>query len=419
MKKLFVVLAFILFAEIMVNAQSDEEPGYFELIQQALDAKSAGAEDQALRLLYKATDVDSGRYPAYFQIGKIYFEKGLYEHAVKMFDRALKLRPEDYGSLYHKALAFSRQGRSGESAEVFGKINESYPSKTDYYYEYAWSCLKSYRIKKAEELALHLFKEKEDFYSSFLYANVLVFKEDYSGALNMYRSALEFSRKLKNNDLISLVYYNLAYLEKQFQNFDRAFEYIENSLSFTKRYTAYVLKGDIFLSTGDFEEAYTAYSTAYSISPVALTKLKMAEIFILQGKLDDAEMFLKHIDEAFNKDKISLYSLSVSIESFLSELNRMRRLLVRARFSHDKIFNRGGFLSGVVDWFDSLSFKASEKYYMNLYRKYLIKDGLNMVAFNDNVSGFISLAYANIEYKKIALKYFQKAKNSSEDDLRI
>ncbi|MBN2651575.1 MAG: tetratricopeptide repeat protein [Spirochaetales bacterium] len=411
MKKIFLISLFSIIINIAYSQEQDAR-SYIEYLQQASIAKEAGAYDKALRELYSAAELNPKRMPAYFEIGKIFYEKELYENAIESFNKALKIKKLDYNTLYYKALSLSLLGKTEESFKVFSIIEENFKTTNDFLYEYAWVCLKSYRLNKAEELAIKLYNSEANFFSTFLLGNVYSLLDRYEKSNIFYLQALAFAEKSKNSNFISSTYYNLAYLEKESSNIEKAEEYAKKSIEILPRFTSFLLLGDLALNKNQLTEAHNYYNKAYNKSPNPLTQQKIAEILLLQGKLEEAEFLIQHIFDAFNQEKISLYTINVGNDSFLAQLNLLNRDLQIAKNNRQIITSRGKLLVRARLFFQK---KIKIKYLDNIYKKYIIKDSLKKVRHSENSQGFLTLAIANKNYKKTANKYLEKASQTTDD----
>jgi tetratricopeptide (TPR) repeat protein len=88
----------------------------------------AGRPKEALGFVEKAMRLDP-HYPAYylFVLGLAHFVLDQYEEAATLFERALKLNPENYVPLIPLSAASARLGRKQEAAATIEKLQKALP----------------------------------------------------------------------------------------------------------------------------------------------------------------------------------------------------------------------------------------------------------------------------------------------------
>jgi len=123
--KFLSLLAIILLAgliSIFSTSAINAENGYgYNFRPEIIEALNAHDTAQVLTGLEDVISTDPGFAPNYLLQGKIYFERGQYDQAMKSFKTALKKKSSLYEALYYKGMTLVRQGNFKEAKKDFEK----------------------------------------------------------------------------------------------------------------------------------------------------------------------------------------------------------------------------------------------------------------------------------------------------------
>jgi len=216
----------------------------------ATKEKLTGTAEKAIQAFIKVTELNPENDAAWFELSRLYAEKGRALDAKTAIENALELSPDNY---YYQSVAadvYVAQGDTKKAIKLYEDILKQSPDKLDLYLTLARIYEQTGNEKKAEET----------------YANA----KKFTGAV--YEIA---SQKLQ------------SYLESK--DYTRA---AKECIALIEEYPDYIefkeLLGDIYLMKQDADKALEAYTNILKDSPdEAQVQLKLSRVLLFTGKLDD------------------------------------------------------------------------------------------------------------------------------------
>lgn len=118
--------------------------------------------DIAEKAFKKAVSINEKILWGHYQLARIYFIKGNYNHALEEINRELKSNPENLRSLYVRGLIYGYRGQAGdfEKAEAdFRRFTSWAPKEWAGYNDLAWILSKQEKYLEAEKTIKLAFKE--------------------------------------------------------------------------------------------------------------------------------------------------------------------------------------------------------------------------------------------------------------------
>jgi len=162
-------------------------------------------------------------------VGFSFAEKNEYNKAIKSYDKALKLNPDDFYAWYYKGNAFYKLNQYNEAIKCFNKASELNPD-----YLYAW----------------------------YYKGNTLINLKEYEEAIKCYNKALEL-----DPDYLYAWYYK-GYAFYKLNQYEKAIKYYNTALKLNPDYLyAWFYKGNALINLKEYEEAIKCYSTALELNP--------------------------------------------------------------------------------------------------------------------------------------------------------
>ena len=113
------------------------------LNRQANALAARGRDEEALKLLARALEIDPGCAPAHYNRGRIHHRRGDYATALGEYDNALEIRPDYAKVLTNRAILLARPGVTGGAARTeqaladLTRAIELAPERTPAYYHRA------------------------------------------------------------------------------------------------------------------------------------------------------------------------------------------------------------------------------------------------------------------------------------------
>ncbi|MFW9844966.1 MAG: tetratricopeptide repeat protein [Candidatus Thorarchaeota archaeon] len=220
---------------------------------------------EALRCLDQAIQLDSELAAAHSNRGRVLLTLGPEKaaEALKSFDRALKLKPEDIDTLRDKSLALRAQGKVQEELEIY---------------------------KKMSELA------KEEWGVWLRLGDLQLEVGNFKGAISSYEVSLELK-----DDLVPAFIRRAIALALDGQ-FDMALKSAETATKLdSENPEAWLIRGDVNLRAGKHKAAMKSLKKASELDPTdASVENTMGMVSYKDGRLDDAA---KHLRRAIIRRK--------------------------------------------------------------------------------------------------------------------
>lgn len=120
--------------------------------------RDKGLYDEAIRDYNRALELRPDYQKVYTNRGNAYKKKGLYDEAIRDYNRALELKPDDYMAYNNRGNAYREKGLYDEA---FRDYNKSIELKSDYALAYK-NRGKAYEKKGLPDLAERDFKRAEE-----------------------------------------------------------------------------------------------------------------------------------------------------------------------------------------------------------------------------------------------------------------
>jgi tetratricopeptide (TPR) repeat protein len=110
----------------------EKKPDYADaIIQEALLLESEDILQEAISKLEDLILKDSWNLEAHFQLGRLYYNAGRVDEAIKLFEAVVFWVPEHSNALYSLGLAYTVKGRTEEAILAFGRVLELNPGNQD------------------------------------------------------------------------------------------------------------------------------------------------------------------------------------------------------------------------------------------------------------------------------------------------
>jgi tetratricopeptide (TPR) repeat protein len=94
-----------------------------------------GDNDNAIKQLKIAMDLDKNYYDAYFNLGLVYNDENRLDDAIKMAQKATDISPRDYKGFLLKGMVYRKLKMYDEAIKALNEANTLMPANTDIIYE--------------------------------------------------------------------------------------------------------------------------------------------------------------------------------------------------------------------------------------------------------------------------------------------
>ena len=114
------------------SALKDKKSGNIKERKEALEALKKGNAAKAQELFKKAIERDKNRIEKdkenlarnFINLGNAYYFDFKVEEAIKAYDKAIEINPDDYKAWYNKGVALNKLGRHEEAINAVNKATE-------------------------------------------------------------------------------------------------------------------------------------------------------------------------------------------------------------------------------------------------------------------------------------------------------
>ncbi|WP_298343003.1 tetratricopeptide repeat protein [uncultured Algibacter sp.] len=203
-------------------------------------------------------------YTQNMQEGFTYLETGQYAKAASFFETVLKAHPKNKTAQLCYGRAVGLLGNSKQAVGIFTDLLDTYPNDFEIQLNYAESLLWDKNYKAAKSYYETLIKENSTNFAALLgYANTLSNLKMYDAALIYVDKALKVSPG-NQNALTSkkYMYLGYAYQKQQAQNYDEAERLLKDNLTLFKDDKDTLLNlANLYLIAGKLDNAESTYNT--------------------------------------------------------------------------------------------------------------------------------------------------------------
>ena len=256
-----------------------------------------------------------GKITELIQNGNRNVQKGLYEEAIKEYDKILEAHPYFPDAEFYKGLTRFRQKNIESAARHFSNALKIYSGH-----------------KKAR-------KGLDNVTKQFLNAGNKSYKRgDLGKATSYYQKALEFDPEFY------LAYFQLGILQKKQGQSKEALASLNKVLDISpEHYKTWFTLGTVHESDGQIQNAIEHYSKAIEINPgYSKAYGNLAKLYTESDELKKAEDILKtviQIDPNYSDGFMRLGLLYIKIENFEDAVNNLKKSTDLDKKDYNKYFN--------------------------------------------------------------------------------
>jgi tetratricopeptide (TPR) repeat protein len=289
----------------------DQAGGAEALLEEAQAAEYAEYWDRAIELYSAGQD----RYPQDIRfpwaLGDLYRNENLYSLAWDEYRRAEKLAPKEPELLYSLARTAGYLNLDTQSVDYLERLLAVEPDHREAIGQLGWMYYKVHRQAEGERLlrdALERFGDSSPDYAMTLGTlNADMFR--YDEGKQWYLSAIEGALARQDTLFAAVAHYNLSILESRFYHFDLAFEQTSASLARLNRASGRLARGELYLRQLDLRAAFSDYEAAYNLDSSPLSRLNLAQLYQISGRLEEAKVYAEDCLKAGDRSWMMNYGI--------------------------------------------------------------------------------------------------------------
>jgi hypothetical protein len=197
-----------------------------------------------------------------------------------------------------------------------------------------------------------------------IYSNLF----NYAEAKKWYLEAITAAESTGYRLFASVAHYNLSILESRFYQYSLAFDRTNYSLNAANRSSGKLARGEIFLRRMELSQVLSDYQDAYEMDTSPLSKLNMAQVYQIGGRLEEARLYAE--------DCLNLKDLSWMMNYGIDPIRYYRDVHEILKDTYKGLEKAGAFVSPLNFWermvkpFKILGYRFKAAVHDQLFRKY-------------------------------------------------
>jgi tetratricopeptide (TPR) repeat protein len=271
---------------------SSEENGLGanDLFRKALEAEYSEYWERAIDL-FKEGGVkypNDSRFPR--ALGHLYYSRSLYGLAWDEYRKVEQISPFDTYNLLRLANTAGYLNHDKTSVAYLEKLLTLDADNREAISTLGWMYYKVHRLEDGERLlvsALERFGDDADF--SMTLATLYSDMYRYDEGKRSYKKAIALAESMRSFSAVA--HYNLSILESRFYRYDLSMDEANASLEALNRASGFLARGELNMRRLDLEKAHADFQAAREIDPSPLSKINLAQIYQISGRLEEARLY--------------------------------------------------------------------------------------------------------------------------------
>jgi tetratricopeptide (TPR) repeat protein len=379
-----------------------------DLFGKALEAEYSEFWERAIELFKEggAKYPDDSRFPR--ALGHLYYSRSLYGLAWDEYRKVEQINPFDTFNLLRLANTAGYLNHDKTSVAYLEKLLAIDPDNREAIGTLGWMYYKVHRLEDGERLlvsALERFGDDADFFMTLatLYSDMYRYDE----GKRSYQKAIVLAEPMRN--FTAVAHYNLSILESRFYRYNLAMDEANASLEALNRASGLLARGELNTRRLDLEKAHTDFQAAREIDPSPLSKINLAQIYQISGRLEEARLYALDCLKAGDQSWMINYGIDpIRYKRDIHEIFYKTYL----GLAHAERFTPCGTpVKKIRSMFRSISFRFYTSVHRKLYQKYSLAAGDDYPSDAPPLDQFIQYYNAFETYSRRALFYLNKAQN--------
>jgi tetratricopeptide (TPR) repeat protein len=382
------------------------------LFKYAQDAQNAEQWERAMELYSQGAGLypEDVRFP--WALGNLYYDRKLYHLAWDEFRGLERLLPNDPELLYYLSRIAGYLNENRISAEYLKRLLILEPDNREAIGNLGWMYYKIHHLEEGRQLlenAIERFGPDADFAMTLGTINSDMFR--YSEGKNWYLAAIAEAEAIGDRLFAAVAHYNLSILETRFYYFDLAFDRTGDSLTAMNRPSGRLARGELFLRQLELPRSLSEYQEAYEIDPVPLSKVNLAQIFQIGGRLEEARLYAE--DCLRSEDLSWMLNYGIDPVEYKRDLHEILYKTYKGLEKTEGFMMDGTLREQVQGFFREISCRFKSAVHRRLFQKYSL---LSANAYQRDTSGephldaLIQYYNAFKSYPRRSLNYLTKAR---------
>jgi len=344
--------------------------GADDLFSAAVSAEHAENWDRAVSLYREGTSrfPDDIRFP--WALGNLYFGRSLYTLAWDELRRAEAIDPHNTHILQRLASTAGFLNRDHAAVDFLERLLEIDPYNRIAIGDLGWMYYKVHRLADGERLllgAIERFGLAEDFAMTLGTINAAMFR--YEEGRYWYRIATA----ARSRHFRAIAHYNLSILESRFFQYERAMEQANASLEAQRRASGFLSRGDLQVRQLELEGAMTDFVYARETDPSPLSKVNLARVHLLAGRLVEARLYA--LSSLRVSDHAWMAHFGINMDRYLRDVHHLLYNIYSGLARAERFVPNRTLFQAIASGFRRGSYWFHATVHRKLFQKYSLATG--------------------------------------------
>ncbi|MDR2717075.1 MAG: hypothetical protein LBB89_03290 [Treponema sp.] len=379
-----------------------------DLFRKALDAQYSEYWERAIDLFKEGGTKypNDGRFPR--ALGHLYYDRSLYGLAWDEYRKVEQINPFDTHNLLLLATTAGYLNHDKTSVAYLEKLLEIDPDNREAIGTLGWMYYKVHRLEDGERLlvsALERFGDSADF--SMTLATLYSDMYRYDDGKRCYQKAITLAGSMRN--FTAVAHYNLSILESRFYCYDLAMDEANASVEARDRASGLLARGELNIRRLDLEKAHADFQAARDIDPSPLSKIILAQIYQISGRLEESRLYA--LDCLKAGDHSWMINFGIDPIRYKRDIHEILYKTYSGLAHVERFVPCGTPEKKIRSMFKSISFRFYAAVHRKLYQKYSLATGDAYSSDASPFDQFVQYYNAFETYTRRALFYLNKAQD--------
>ena len=416
--KTLLLIFFIAFiAGSQTRAQDSDEFVFLsadELYEKTSDADFSENWERAIELYREGSTrfPEDIRFP--WSLGNLYYSRSLFGLAWDEYRKIEEVAPDNPAILIRLARTAGYLNRDSLSVDYYERALRLDPDDKEAIGSLGWMYFKVHRLTDGEKLlvsALERFGDDPDL--SMTLGTIYSDMYRYDDSKHWYSKAITMGEKLGDRVFTAITWYNLSILEARFYRFDLCMDATNSSLEMQNRSSGRLARGELFKRRMELERAQREYEAAYQSDTSPLSKLYLAQIYQMSGRLEEARLYAE--DCLKGSDNSWMLNFGIDPDRYKRDIHQILANTYSGLAETECFLPWSEPVEKIRSLFKIISFKLKYEVNIRLYRKYSLAAANAYAGKISNEGGphldsFLQYYNAFEDYPRRALSYLNRAR---------
>jgi len=385
-----------------------------ELYSEASDADFSENWERAIELYREGSTrfPEDIRFP--WSLGNLYYSRSLFTLAWDEYRKTEEIAPDNPATLIRLARTSGYLNRDSLSVDYYERALQIDPDDKEAIGSLGWMYFKVHRLADGERLlvsALERLGGDADFSMTLgtLYSDMY----RYDDSKYWYNRAITMGEEIGDRLFTAISWYNLSILEARFYYFDLCMDATNSSLEMQNRASGRLARGELFTRRMELERAQGEYEAAYQNDTSPLSKLYLAQIYQISGRLEEARLYAE--DCLKSSDNSWMLNFGIDPDRYKRDIHQILAKTYSGLAETERFLPWARPMEKIRSLFKTISFKLKYEVNIRLYRKYSLAAANAYAGKISNEEGphldsFLQYYNAFEDYPRRALSYLNKAR---------